>query len=229
MQITNLISRALLLLTLVGLSTPLSASLLYHTYPSGAATPTIVGGYTVTAFDKTVGAENVDRVASPINGGEVRFQDRYGDDMFLYRNEASNYSWWNNIGEYNVFTTTESWITLLMPANTYAFSFNVGANHAGASGWLTAEAHDGSVLTRETFSGFGNDIAPGFGVSSEGLSCSAIKSITVDPTFIWGVGNFAINQGNCENTVPEPSGLLLFGMGLLGITLVRRRWVTDCR
>jgi hypothetical protein len=222
MNKSKLFTTALILFTSLGLSPQLSASLIIETYESGSANPTTVGGYSMTAFDVAAGIASVDRTSSP-NGGEVVFKTHDGSDMFLDRNTSSAYSWWESASSYNVFTTSEHWITLLLPAETYAFSFNVGANMAGATGWLTAEAHDGSMLSKTTFGPIGAPTAPGFGVASSAGSCSAIKSITVDPSFVWGVGNFAINEGGCTTSVPEPASLLLFGVGFLGLGFTRRR------
>jgi len=218
---TRLTMMSLFMLTAIGMSTQLSASLILDSYPSGVENPTTLGSHTMTAFDFVTGAASVDRVASPISG-EVLFKRENGTALDLDRSTAGVTPWWASSDDYNIFTTSEHWITLLLPANTYAFSFNVGANQS-ASGWLKAEAYDGSVINKTTFSGFGNSSAPGFGVYSDNSSCSAIKSITVEPPFIWGVGNFAISQSDCTNSVPEPSIIALFAAGLFGIGLTRRR------
>jgi len=218
---TRLTMMSLFMLTAISMSTPLSASLILDSYESGDANPTTVGSHTMTAFDLVTDPASVDSVASPISG-EVLFQRENGTALNLDRSKASNTGWWASAGDYNIFTTSEHWITLLLPANTYAFTFNVGANQR-ASGWLQAEAYDGSVINKTTFSGFGNSSAPGFGVYSDSSSCSAIKSITVEPPFIWGVGNFAISQGDCTTSVPEPSVIALFAAGFLGIGFARRR------
>jgi len=218
---TRLAMMSLIMLTAIGISTPSSASLILDIYNSGEANPTTIDDHTLIAFDRVEGLASVDSVASPISG-EVLFQRKNGTALNLDRSTAVNTDWWASAGDYNIFTTSEHWITLLLPANTYAFTFNVGANRR-SSGWLQAEAYDGSVIDKTTFSGFGNSSAPGFGVYSDSSSCSAIKSITVDPTFIWGVGNFAISQGDCATSVPEPSGLILFGIGILGLVYISRR------
>ncbi len=215
-------------LSTYGLSSQAFASLMLETYASGVATPASVGGFTMTDFTPLPGSSVTSSISSPISG-TLDFIDKNGDPLLLDQGpvssatDANNVSWWEN-GEsfdYDIFTTGQNWITMLLPEDTYAFSFNVGANKS-ASGWLKAEAYDGSVINKTSITLLGNDKAPGFAVYSDD-SCSAIKSITVEPPFIWGVGNFSISQGNCTTDVPEPSILSLFAAGLLGIGLTRRR------
>ena len=225
----------LLLTSIFSFSSQASAGLILDTYSTNTATPDNIGGFAMTDFSLISGTTAlVSSVASPVSG-VVNFVDSSGNELLLLQDTLSaanssnssvytdnaNSLWWEN-GEsfdYNIYTTQQHWITILLPENTYAFSFNVGAN-MGARGWLQAEAYDGSEIGKTNFSGLGNPKAPGFAVYSDS-SCSAIKSITVEPPFTWGVGNFSISQNSCS--VPEPNILALFGLGLVGFGLMRRR------
>jgi hypothetical protein len=222
MKKVGLISFALIVLTSFGLTSKVSAGLMLDTYLSGSEAPSIFGDFSMAKFDVITDMLPTKNVISP-DGGTVSFQREDGSDLFLNQDTAGNTSWWDSPSDYNIYTTSEHWITMLLPENTYAFSFNVGANWS-ASGWLKAEAHDGSLIDQTNFNSFGNGPAPGFAVYSSSGSCSAIKSVTVDPYhFVWGVGNLSISQDSCSTAVPEPSIMALFAAGLFGLGFVRRR------
>ncbi len=140
--------------------------------------------------------------------------------------QANNVSWWNN-GEafdYDVFLTGENLITILLPENTRAFSFNVGANLSSTSinAWMTAEESTGSGVSKSWFN-VNRDNTPGFGIYADNSNggCSALTSVTIDPVF-WGFGNFSINQSSCRS-VPESSSMYLLAIGLFGLLFVARR------
>jgi len=119
-----------------------------------------------------------------------------------------------------------SWIKILLPANTLAFSFNVGAVYNSAHGWLDAQDSSGSSLGHENFS-VNNQYSPGFGIYADNSNasagnCSYVSSVVIDPDH-WGVGNFSIAQGNCASNVPEPSILALMSFGLIGLGAARRK------
>lgn len=114
-----------------------------------------------------------------------------------------------------------SWVELILPANTRAFSFNVGASSSG-SGWVEAFDNTGASAFRSFTLGAGN--APGFGFATTD-ACGSISKVIVEP-WEWGVGNFAISQGNCPTQVPEPSTLGLFAAGFLGLVALRRRRIS---
>ena len=50
------------------------------------------------------------------------------------------------------------------------------------------------------------------------VSCAVITRIEIEPTFVWGVGDFGISTGGCTE-VPEPNSLTLFGIGMLVLGL----------
>jgi hypothetical protein len=201
------------------------AGLMLETYSSGAAAPNNIGGYEMTDFSLNLSDGLSSSVTSPISG-EILFRDNNGNSIDLTRDSADDLWWWNN-GESvdnNTYTTADyHWIELVLPENTRAFSFNIGAN-MNAGGWLEGIEDDsnGNIL-HHNFGLIGQNNTPGFGIyatnDNGGGNCSAISSVIVDPTFLWGVGNFSINQDACSTSVPEPSILALFSIGALGISL----------
>ena len=226
MKKVRLISISIFVLSSLSLAPQVSAGLMLGNYSSGVEAPSIWGDFTMTRFDLITDTSPTNNVNSPL-GGSLSFQREDGSDLFLNQGTADKTKWWNSYDDYNIYTTHEHWITMLLPENTYALSFNVGANWS-ASGWLKAAAHDGSVINHTDFNSFGNGPAPGFAVYSSSGSCSAIKSVTVDPYyFVWGVGNLSISQDSCPSTVPEPSIIALFAAGLFGIGFVRRKMVSS--
>jgi hypothetical protein len=222
-SIRNIAIAAVLALPTAALATPIVIVEL-----DGSTSPDILGGYTMTQFDQTAipnpGCGNyndgVYSVASPIDG-QVDFETQGGDPLCMSVQDSDGLSWWT--GDHgNVFTTDVPWVELIMPTNTRAFSLFVGANMTGR-GWIEGiDEYDNT--TRTYFGGntgiaFGAGQTPGFGVYTPG-SCTTITRIIIEP-FEWGTGNFAINQDPCT-TVPEPSSIWLFAIGLLGLGLSRR-------
>ena len=218
----------LFVLTTAGLPSLASASLILESYGSGTATPTTIGGYAMTDFAVTNGTaigDSTSNVASPISGS-LEFVDINGDSMQLTRNLADNVSWWNNgeSSDYDIFTTSERLVTIILPEDTFSFSFNVGANldSTANNAWITATETDGVGIESKHWFNVSTVNTPGFGIyadNSDG-SCSTLSSVTIDPDF-WGMGNFSINQGSCANTVPEPSSLALFALGAVGFGATR--------
>ena len=218
------------------LSTQVAAGLLtLETYNTGLNTPDTIGGFAMSNFamqnDTLTGVTA--SINSPISGA-IEFQDRYFNSLDMTRRTADTTSWWNN-GEssnYDVFTTGENLIRILLPENTRAFSFNVGANLNSTSdnAWLTAEGYSQNSnelgnIQREYFNVNKNN-TPGFGIYADNSNgnCGVISSIVVDPEF-WGIGNFSISQSECSTTVSvtEPGSLALLGLGLLCLGAVRHR------
>ncbi len=219
-------------LLLLGLVSGAQAATLEQ-YASGTATPTTLGGFAMTDFDITNGVGGTTTsIGSPISG-TLSFIDRYGASVTMGRRLASNNtSWWQNgeANDYDIFTTSLHLVTIMLPENTRAFSFNVGADLpvGGVNAWLSAEEFTGSGISKSWFA-VNKANTPGFGVyvdkSSQG-SCTSLASVTIDP-LLWGFGNFSINQdSSCTTSVPESSSFYLFLAGLLGLLgfgLARRK------
>ncbi|MDH4106812.1 MAG: PEP-CTERM sorting domain-containing protein [Gammaproteobacteria bacterium] len=182
------------------------------TFPTGDPDDPL-GGFDMTEFAEPGPAGmTADLATSPIDG-EVLFM-QYGGTTPLEMLIEEPYWWEWDHG--NVYTTHVSWVELIMPANTRAFSFYVGASFTGR-GWI--EAYDSSGdSTYQSFSLASGD-TPGFGVYV-GDACSSITKVIVEP-YRWGIGNFAINQDPCV-AVPEPGPIGLLGIGLLALAATRR-------
>ena len=229
---------AVFVLSTVGLSSTASAGLIGADYGYGAssATPGVIGGYTMTDFDLTdandiVLSGTATGVDSPISG-RLEFVERYdrsASKAFDWDLASENSAWWNNFegSDYDIFTTgTTRNVTLLLPENTFAFSFSVGSsNSVGRSNnaWVSVEGSDGSSIPQYDFR-VDIEKTSSFSVYAENSngSCNTVNSITIDPT-IWGMGNFSINQDAsiCNVSVPEPSSFALFALGIVGIGATR--------
>lgn len=223
--------------TFLGLVSHASANLILDnvsvngdvSYASGTATPTTIGGYAMTDFVFNDSLSIGDRTSSitSLTNGTISFVNAGNNATALGYNTANNVSWWNNgeATDYDIFTTDLSLITILLPENTRAFSFNVGANvgSTGNNAWLTATETDGSGINSKHWFNVNRNNTPGFGIyadNSDG-SCSAISSVTIDPDF-WGFGNFSINQDSCTS-VPEPAPIALLALGLIGLGFMRKK------
>jgi len=214
--------RALLVVAAMScaIANPATAGIIAVKYSDGDP-GTALGGYDMTPFDHDdrVG-EWVNSVASPLYGNVLIMAQGAETplDMLVGDPTANNPDWWEYDDHGSVYMTSVHWIELLMPANTRAFSFYVGASFNGY-GWIEGYDDQG-YSTWEPFNvSAGN--SPGFGVYSGAGSCSSITKIIVEPYQLWGVGNFGINQDTCT-TVPEPGSLSLLGLGLLLFGIARR-------
>ncbi len=216
--------------TLLSLSSPISAGLILESYASGTVTSSTIGGYAMTDFAITNGVGGgTTNVLSPISGS-LNFLDQNNNSLSMSRRLANDVSWWNNgeANDYDIYTTSNYLITILLPENTRAFSFSVGANlsSSGNNAWLTATESGGLGIDDEYWFNVNRNNTPGFGLYADNSNgrCSAITSVTIDPEY-WGLGNFSINQDPCATTtsIPEPSSVALLALGLLGFSLFRRK------
>lgn len=225
-MLKRLTTVALLVLTTAGLISPASALLVRNNYATGSATPTTIGGYAMTDFAVTNGAGgSTSTVASPTSGS-LSFVDASNDSLSLTRNLADNVSWWNNgeSSDYDIFTTDEHLVTILLPENTFAFSFNVGANlgSTGLNAWLTATETDGAGISSMYRFNVNRSNTPGFGIYADNSAgnCSTLTSITIEPDY-WGMGNFSIHQNPSSCDVPEPPSIALLALGAMGFGFAR--------
>jgi len=221
----------LLVLFTGGIAAPAAAALILKSYDSDTPTPETIGGYAMSdfAFTRVNGRSSVSSVLSP-SGDSLNFVDAANNVLSLTHNSANRVGWWRNgeANDYNVFTTDENLITILLPENTFAFSFNVGAKfrNRGDNAWLLATETIGPGISNKYRFNVGKFNTPGFGIyaANNGGTCSALSSVTIEPDY-WGVGNFSINQGSCgpasSSSVPEPSSIVLLLMGAMGFGLVR--------
>lgn len=222
MRLKNL-SAGILFSTATLLSTNALAGLVLETYGSSVATPETLGGYSLTDFAVTNTAGGVtSSVASPISG-ILQFENISGAALNMNRGLANDTSWWSNpeATDNDIFTTDVHWVKILLPENTRAITFNVGANFNG-TGWIEGLSNNTESFDREYFK-LGYENTPGFGVYADnsGGSCGSIASIVIDPSQ-WGVGNFSINQSDCTASVPEPGVLSLLAIGVVGLGVARK-------
>ena len=221
----NSMFKKLAIIAVVTFTANTSAGLLtLETYTSGTATPDTLGGYAMTDFGiHNMFAGTASTINSPISG-TVSFENSSGAALNMNLGLANSTSWWQNPESTNndIFTTSTHWVKILLPENTRAFSFNVGASFNGR-GWLEAYTGSTQELDRQNFLVSPNNTL-GFGIyaSNTNGSCGAISSVIVEPSS-WGIGNFSINQSACTANVPEPGTLSLIGLGLLGLVVIRRR------
>jgi hypothetical protein len=189
---------------------PLSRASIIVTTPANVA-----GMFTMTDFSPDPRADDsaVTSVASPL-GGNLQFRSEYGTPLAMTLDKNSG---WFPTAFGEVYKTSVEWVELILPANTVAFSFYVGASSNG-TGWVEGFDNDGHSAY-QAFSLSATN-TPGFGFAATGR-CGSISKIVVEP-WEWGIGNFAISQGSCA-TVPEPGTIPLLVTGLLGLVALRRR------
>ena len=190
---------------------------------AGGVNPDPLGGYDMSGFAVAPAPGPVTESAPSLDTGDVVLFA--GQDMTTpLPMTVEDPAWWD-YAHGNIYSTNDSnYITLILPENTRAFSFWVGADIAvGQNNNAWFRAYSETEVTDKEFFRVDRESTQGFGVySSDG--CSAITKIVVEPP-LWGVGNFSINQGTCSE-VPEPGSVSLLGAGLLGLGLMwglRRR------
>ncbi len=203
---------ALLLLASQALADPIE----FVELPDGEH-PAMLGPYVMTPFAEPTGTGSC--TPSPL-GGQVCFEDIDGNAVEL---PAESPNWWEYDGSPtpdhgNIFVVRGlNLIDLILPADTRSFSLFVGASGRG-SAWVKAYDDQGNSTEQINF-GVNRNNTQGYGFYTTG--CSSLTRITVEP-WEWGFGYMATNQGDCQS-VPEPSPIVLVGLGLLGIALLRRR------
>ena len=243
-MLKKIIRPALVTLSLLSVSQFCAAGIITaEAYGSGyndAVVSGSLGGYAMTSFDMTgSNGDNISSLLSPVDNSTVGITtNSNGGNVVI--GSADSTSWWtNNTGaDYNIFKTHSNRIEIVLPENTLAFAFNIGASFAG-NAWFQAFDGSGAQQFDSRYQaptngnievGGSNDLTPGYGLyaanssSSQG-QCNYISKVVVDPSEGWGVGNFSISQdtaGNCGSTdVPEPGTLAIFGLGLIGLRLAR--------
>jgi len=181
--------------------------------------PTPLGTTAVAdPFGMTTGI-NVSSIA--YGGGTINLGDLYNNSLTTANPTSPD--WWHGTGV--VYTTMTNTINITFTnLLVNAFTFKLGANQS-ASGWIRAyyeTANGPATLT----TGPGNfSITPtasntyGVYVKEPTTSCAVITRIEIEPTFVWGVGDFGISTGGCSSDVPEPDTMALFGVGMLMLGL----------
>ncbi|MGB5325077.1 MAG: hypothetical protein WBN40_06610, partial [Pseudomonadales bacterium] len=133
-KVLQYLTVSLVLSSSLSVSSLASAGLMLETYGSGNPTPDVLGEYQMTDFALT-NDTNLSSWTSSVDlpgslAGEVRFVDRNDSELDMMRSTANSTDWWVNgeTHDYDIFTTHVNWVELILPANTRAFSFNVGAS-----------------------------------------------------------------------------------------------------
>ncbi len=155
-------------------------------------------------------------------GGTINLSDLNGNPL-LTANPASPSDWWHGSGV--VYTTTTNTINIsFTDLLVTAFTFKLGANQS-ASGWIRAyyetDTSPSTLLTGPGNFSINNTVTDTYGVyvKEPTSSCAVITRIEIDPSFVWGVGDFGITTGGCAE-VPEPGPIGLFMLGLMFIGLM---------
>jgi hypothetical protein len=205
---------------------------------------TTVGAYSMTGFALPSGVTSSS--ATSFDGDIVNFTEKnMGVAALMDVGDSNNASdaWWSGSNSDFYFTDSSqySWVELIMPSNTLAFSLTIDAK-SNASAWIMGVADDGSaidtngnsfsLLSNGNFSPnnpaysiglTGDAMSYGFYAdNSSGGACNTLSKVIVDPV-IWGMGDFSIHVDENACDIPEPSVIALFGMGFVVLACIRRR------
>ncbi len=189
-------------------------------YVSVEKNPAVLGTTAIAdPFGMTTGI-GVSSIA--YGGGTINLSD-LNNNPLITANPSGSGDWWHGAGV--VYTTVTNTINITFTnLLVNAFTFKLGAN-MNASGWIRAY-YETSRGPATLTTGPGNfSISPSasdtYGVYAKdpGTSCTVITRIEVEPSFVWGVGDFGISTGGCSSDVPEPDTMALFGIGMLMLGL----------
>lgn len=199
-----------LMLIAVTMMAPISASATF--YDDRTAWEAAVASYMDVALP-TTDLSIYQTLALPSGGGDVfniNAPLTYASD-FYYTNTTANENYYANGTFYNM---PNDWTFNLLPVSAFGFDMVPAANFAVAADDLTINLYTAqggmlsqtvSLSTPEFFGWVGDDVT--------GFSTWASAS--------YGLGNFV--QGEGTASVPEPTTMLLLGLGLIGLAGLRRK------
>jgi hypothetical protein len=168
-----------------------------------------LGGYDMTVWDEPA-TTSCATSTTHSDGQTIDFTTKDGLEPLCM--EVQDPDWWE-WDHGNVFTTSQTnWIELILPANTRALWFYVGASFRG-NAWVEAFDQDGNTSGRTHFGVSAGD-TQGVGVYSSD-TCDSISRVIIEPTD-WGFGYLATNNDPCV-PVPEPAPLNLLVLGLIAL------------
>lgn len=170
-----------------------------------------LAGGTVIDFDGTTSGDY-----SSLSTGGVTFK---GVDAPFTIGTDYNGNYNTNGGKslYNGFDNTPRSLRFDFSSTVSAFGFNWGA--ADYAWTLNAYSSGGSLLESLTVNPtYASNNKEFFGIATAGISYATLATNSGDYIFL---DNFTYASGG-NTSVPEPSSILLFGLGLFGLAAARR-------